>query len=120
MNRKIICTSCPNGCEMAVAVENGAVTNVKGNTCLRGEEYARNEIENPKRMLTTTMKVVNGTHPLLPVRTRSPIPKVMLFDCMALMNATVVEAPIESGETILANILQTGIDVIATKSISRI
>ena len=65
--RVMNCIMCPMGCEMTVTIENGAVTNVTGNTCPRGAKYANDEVTAPKRMLTSTVAVEGGMLPLLPV-----------------------------------------------------
>ena len=41
------CIMCPLGCEMTVTIEDGAVTNVTGNTCPRGPKYAHDEVVAP-------------------------------------------------------------------------
>ena len=117
MKRNIICTSCPNGCEMVVTVENGIVKSVTGNICPKGMAYAKNEMENPKRMLATTVRVKNGVYPLVPVRTKDPIPKALLKPSMKVINRLIVEAPVNEGDVIFPDILQTGVDIIATKTV---
>ena len=52
MNKKITCIQCPAGCFLDVEVENNKVIIVQGNKCVKGEEYAKDEIENPVRLLT--------------------------------------------------------------------
>ena len=39
--RELTCIGCPMGCPLTVELENGAVTAVYGNTCPRGDAYAR-------------------------------------------------------------------------------
>jgi len=120
MKKKITCVSCPSGCELTVTLEGGKLKSVSGNTCKKGIEYAKSEMEDPRRMLTTTVKVANGTQPLLPVRTRSPIPKALLKKCMDTINGLVLEAPVELGDTVLPDVLQTGVDIIAARPVQHI
>lgn len=119
MNREFICTGCPNGCKMTVETEGRTFLNVSGNLCSKGEEFAKNEVEQPKRMLTTTVRIEDGTQPLLPVRTYSPIPKELQLECMAAINSVTIKAPVRMGETVIADLLHTGIDLIATKTVLR-
>ena len=42
-SRELICIGCPMGCQLRVQLEDGAVTSVEGNTCKRGDTYARRE-----------------------------------------------------------------------------
>jgi CxxC motif-containing protein len=119
MNRTITCVSCPNGCTLLIALSGGKVKSVTGNACKRGIEYAKNEMEDPRRMLTTTVKVANGAHALLPVRTGKPVPKALLRECMAAINGLTVNAPVEMGETVLPDILHTGVDIVAARPVAR-
>ena len=49
--RDLTCIGCPLGCQITVTMENGEVTDVKGNTCPRGDKYAREEVTNPTRVV---------------------------------------------------------------------
>ena len=75
------CIMCPLGCEMTVTIEDGAVTSVTGNTCPRGPKYAHDEVVAPKRMLTSTVQVKGGLLPLLPVVSKTTLPKERILDC---------------------------------------
>ena len=113
MAEKIItCTRCPMGCTLTVRETDGGLT-VTGNTCPRGEEYGRSEFICPVRTLTSTVRVLGGSEPLLPVRTDRPIPKDKLMDCMALIRALTVTAPVTTHQVLVENIADTGADLVA-------
>ncbi len=115
MTKDLICVACPLGCPITVTLdENGAVTNVTGNSCKRGLEYANTECTNPTRSLTTTVKVNGGRLPVIPVKSSSALPKGLMFDCMKIINDTCIESPVKIGEIVVKNILDTGIDIVAT------
>ena len=59
--RELICIGCPMGCPMTVELDNGEVVSVKGNTCKRGDIYARKEVTNPTRIVTSTVRVTGYT-----------------------------------------------------------
>ncbi len=114
-NRELVCVACPLGCPITVSFdENGNVAEVAGNTCKRGDAYARTEITNPTRMLTTTVRVEGGKAYVVPVKSASPIPKGMLMDCMAVVNSASIKAPVNIGDVVIKNILGTGVDIVAT------
>lgn len=118
MKREMVCVACPLGCPLSVELDDkGAVVSVKGNTCKRGEEYAKDECTNPVRMLTTTMKVNGGSLPVISVKTSAPIPKGMMFECMKEINNEVVDAPVRMGEVLISNICDTGVDIVATNEV---
>ena len=117
MKNEIICISCPLGCYLTVNHNQNKVKNVIGNRCSLGLNYAKKEILNPERTLTTTVKVSNGNLPLVSVKTSQPIPKNKIFDAMKLLAKIKIDAPVEIGEKIIQNIFDTNANVIATKNI---
>ena len=114
MKKNLICVSCPLGCPIEVEIENGEVVSVTGNTCKKGDSYARTEITNPVRSLTTSVKVEGGMHPVVHVKSSAPVPKDKMFDCMEAINAVTVKAPVKIGDVIIENICGLGVDIIAT------
>lgn len=113
--REMVCVSCPMGCAITVELDdNNEVISVTGNTCPRGEKYARQECTHPERMLTSTVKVEGGRLPVVPVKSASPIPKEMLFDAMKEVNKVTLKAPVTFGDVAVKDILGTGIDIVVT------
>ena len=72
--RELTCIGCPMGCPLTVELENGAVTAVYGNTCPRGDAYARKEVSAPTRIVTTTVRVTGGVLAAVSCKTRTDIP----------------------------------------------
>ena len=116
---ELTCINCPVGCRLQVDIQNGEVVRVTGNQCKRGEQYARQECIAPQRMITAVIPVAGSKMPLS-VKTRTPIPKEKIFDCMQALSQVKLTAPIASGEVILADICGTGVDVVATKNVNKI
>ena len=112
----ITCINCPMGCRMEVTVEDGAVVSVKGHTCKRGEVYAHQECTLPLRMITAVAPVENSVMPVS-LKTRTPIPKAKIEDCMRAIDELKLKAPIHAGDVLIANVVGTDVDVIATKSV---
>ncbi len=116
METKIMnCIMCPMGCEMTVTIENGTVTSVKGNTCPRGDKYARDEITAPKRMLTSTVSIEGGMLPLLPVVSADVLPKERILDCAVYLRKIKTQAPVKTGDIIVKDILGLGVDIVASR-----
>ena len=114
MTKTMTCVGCPLGCTITVEYEGTEVFSVTGNTCKRGDAYGRTEIVNPTRSIHSTVKVVGGVHPVVPVKTSGPIPKTSIFDCMKEINKVVVNAPVSIGQVIIPDVLGLGIDIVAT------
>lgn len=117
-NTELTCINCPLGCALTVASENGSVLSVTGNTCQRGEAYARAEITAPTRIVTTSVPVAAGSCPMVSVKTASAIPKDKIFDCISALKNVTATAPIAIGDVILQNVAGTGIDMVATRDVS--
>ncbi len=115
--RELICIRCPLGCMMEVTIDNNEVVGVKGNTCKRGEDYAKKEITNPTRMITSTVSVLGGELAMVSVATKSDIPKNKIFDCMKELKGIKVNAPIYIGDVVKKDICHTGVDIVATKEV---
>ncbi len=112
---ELTCIGCPLGCRLTVDEENDYA--VSGNQCKRGADYGKNELKNPTRVLTTTVEIAGGIHGRCPVRTQAPIPKGMVFDAMKVLSKVTIESPVKLGQVIVENILNTGVDVIATRDL---
>ena len=112
---ELTCIVCPMGCHLNVEqLEEGF--KVEGNICKRGEKYAVQELTNPTRVITTTVKLENSYLQFLPVKTEDPIPKGMIFDIMEALDKIIVNAPVKVGDVIVENILDTGVNVISAKT----
>ena len=112
---KMICINCPKGCEMDVEVD-GDVVAVSGNTCPKGEAYARAEVTNPTRMVTGLVRVAGMRKPL-PVKTKTAIPKGKIDAVLFALHQTTVQLPVKIGDVIIPNVADTGVDVVATTNI---
>lgn len=112
---ELTCIVCPMGCHLNVEQSEDGFK-VEGNTCKRGEKYAVQELTNPTRVITTTVKLENSYLQLLPVKTEEPIPKGMIFDIMEELDRIIVNAPVKVGDVIVENILDTGVNVISAKT----
>lgn len=112
----ITCINCPMGCRMTVTLNDGVVTKVEGNTCKRGDVYAHQECTQPLRMITAVAPVIGSAAPVS-LKTRTPIPKVQIDACMRAIDELQLHAPIHAGDVLIANVVGTGVDVIATKTV---
>ena len=115
MIRELTCIVCPKGCQLKVELDGKKVVKVEGYTCKRGLAYAESECVAPMRTLTTTAPVEGGG--VVPVKTNKPVPKELLFECMAEVNKAYVPADAKLGDVVIENILGTGADVVTTRNV---
>lgn len=115
--RELTCIGCPMGCSLAVELEDKNVIKVTGNLCKRGEIYGEKECSNPTRIVTSTVYVQDGEIDAVSVKTQNDIPKDKIFEVVAALNEVKVKAPVKEGDTIVENIANTGVNIIATKNV---
>lgn len=116
METKVMnCIMCPMGCELTVSMENGKFVSVTGNSCPRGAKYAETEVTDPRRMLTTTVRIKGGLLPLLPVVSADVLPKGKIAECVAYLRNVTVKAPVKAGDVIVPDILGLGVNIVASR-----
>ena len=113
--KELICIVCPKGCHLQVDEQNNYA--VTGNDCERGAAYGYKELTNPTRVLTTTVKLQGGDLSRLPVKSDRDIPKALLRPAVQQLEAYTAKAPIACGQVLIENILGTGANIVATRSI---
>lgn len=117
MEQTITCINCPVGCRMTVVLsESGDFVSVTGNTCPRGASYAQQECTSPERMLTAVIPVIGSTVPLS-VKTSKPVPKSLITEVVHELSCVSISVPVVSGQVVLPDVLHTGADIIATRSL---
>ncbi len=120
VTKKYTCINCPMSCEVTLEEFDDGTIKVTGNTCPRGEEFAKNEYTNPMRMLTTTVKIDNGNVRRLPVISDGELPKSKMKDCLAYLYGLDVKAPVSIGTVIAENICGTGVNMIASRAVPKV
>lgn len=106
---KTTCIMCPLGCELNID-RNGQEIKVTGNTCIRGEQYAKSEMTNPVRNISS---LVGVGEKVVPVKSSMPIPKGSIeavLNEISKVNLTKVP-PI--GTVIIKNVLGLNVDIIS-------
>ncbi len=114
--KNLTCIGCPMGCSLTVTIDGENIT-VAGNTCPHGADYAKKEVTNPTRVVTSTVRVLGADIARVSVKTASDIPKNKIFDCMKEISAIEVNAPVAIGDVIIKDCAGTGVDVVATKNV---
>lgn len=113
--KKMICIVCPIGCHLEI----NDAHDVTGNRCKRGISYAIEEVTQPTRMVTTTVRLQSERHPRLSVKTSKPLPKEDIFPLMTALDSLNIKPPIKMHQVLLHDFKGTGVDVIATRTILR-
>jgi len=106
------------GCPVRVKMEGNTIISVTGNTCNRGDIYARKEVTNPTRIVTTTIPVSGGSCQVVSVKTKIDIPKDRIFDCIRALKDISVKAPVFAGDVVLKDVAGTGVDIVTTRNVT--
>ncbi len=117
--KTLTCIGCPLGCQITVELEDSSVKSVTGNTCPRGDAYARKEVTAPARIVTTTVRVSGGEIPVVSVKTAGEIPKGKIYDCVRALKGIEVPAPVRIGQVILTDAAGTGVNIVAAKNVAK-
>ena len=117
--RELTCIGCPIGCALTVQIQGGQII-VSGNTCPRGEKYAQDEITCPKRMVTSTMALMDGEISRVSVKTETEIPKERIMDCMVEIRHVQLRAPVRIGDVAIEDCAGTGVRVVVTKNVGKL
>lgn len=116
-----LCIGCPLGCRLEVEEDaQGDIVEVRGFSCKRGESFALQEHTDPRRMVSTTIRIDGGRWPRLPVRSRDAVPKDRVTALCRRLRSVTLTAPVRMGEVVLADALGTGIDMIASRDMPEV
>ena len=134
MLKEFTCIICPRGCVIEVDVEADAVAEGRegietaldralasaiGTGCRRGVDYVRQEVLNPMRTIATSVRVLDGSMPLVSVRLTKPVLKARIAGIMAALRGVQLNAPVEAGTIVVRAVAGTESDVIATRRVPR-
>ncbi len=117
---ELTCIGCPLGCSLSVEKSGEEVVSVSGNTCPRGDAYARKEVTNPTRIVTSSVVVTGGNAAAVSCKTAGDIPKGMIFEIIDVLKNVRAKAPVSIGDVLVSNVAGTGVDVVATKDVAAV
>lgn len=109
------CICCPVGCQLSVTCKADGSVSVEGNKCPRGAAYGEKEVTNPTRIVTSTVRVAGRKDAVVSVKTKEDIPKGKIMEVMEELAKVEVALPIRVGDVVLANVADTGVDIVATR-----
>lgn len=116
MTDRLTCILCPLGCELE-AERSGEGLEIRGNQCENGIGFADEEILHPKRNLATSVPLRGTVSQMVSVRLSGPVPRDKIFPILAEIAKLRPEPPIRRGRVLIPNVLGTGVDVIATRTV---
>jgi CxxC motif-containing protein len=116
MKKEMVCVVCPVSCRMNVDINEAGDIFVSGNKCKRGVTYAELELTHPTRKVSSTVKIDKGIHMRLPVKSDTEVPKALLLDIVKALDDVMITAPVRIGDVVAKDVLGSGINFIATRS----
>jgi len=114
---KTICIMCPLGCALEVVEKDSNIV-VTGNSCKRGETYGRQEMISPKRVVTSLVKLVGGG--VTSVKTDGLVDKNKIFHILKELSTIQMTRPVKIGDIVIANVLETGANIVVTREVENV
>jgi CxxC motif-containing protein len=113
------CVTCPVGCEVDVEVQDDNIISLTGNKCDKVKEFVQQELKEPMRVLTTTVRIKGARWAMLPVRTDKSIPKRLFLQAMGELASVDLRAPVHISDVIKRDIAGSGANIVATRTMKR-
>jgi len=117
--KHFVCVVCPIGGEIDVVHDGDKIVSLEGNKCEKAEEFVRQELIEPMRILTTTVRLGGARLPVIPVRSDKPVPKRLFPNIMRQLKRIELKAPVNMLDVVVQNIASTGGNIIATSTMPR-
>lgn len=115
--KEFVCIRCPLGCNITVETEGADIKSITGNTCPRGADYVTKELTDPRRIVTSLVRVKGGELPVVSVKTAADIPKDKIEDCIKALKGIELTAPVRMGDVVAENVCGTGVNIVATANV---
>lgn len=115
--KEFVCIRCPLGCSITVETEGAEIRSITGNICPRGADYVTKELTDPRRVVTSLVRVEGGELPVVSVKTVSDIPKASVQACVSELRKLLLQAPVAMGEVVAENICGSGVNVVTTRAV---
>lgn len=117
--KHFVCVVCPIGCEINVVHDGSSIISMEGSKCEKSEEFVSQELIEPMRILTTTVRIQGSKRPVIPVRTDKPVPKRLFPRIMRQLRHIKLQAPVNVLDVVVGDVLHTGANVIVTRTMPR-
>ena len=111
---ELICIGCPKGCHLHVDENNNSKLRAR---LVKGVAYGKIELTDPRRVLTSTVKIEGAALNRCSVKTNAPIPKGELFAVMKALDNVELKSPVRIGDVVIANVCGTGADIVSTRNL---
>jgi CxxC motif-containing protein len=117
--KHFVCVVCPVGCEIDVVHDGSKIISMEGNKCEKSEEFVGQELIEPMRILTTTVRIEGSRWPVIPVRTDKAVPKRLFPRIMRQLKRIKLQTPVSMMDVVVRDVMRTGADIIATRAMPR-
>lgn len=122
MTGEFLCVLCPKGCSIDAEFTGDKppkLTSFTGASCIRGQEWIRQEIEHPLRTIATSVPVKNGDMICASVRTDKPVALEKVMAVMAAIREQCPDAPLSIGDVLLVDPAGVDTRIIVTRNVKR-
>ena len=117
--KHFVCVVCPIGCEIDVVHDGSKIISMEGSKCEKSEEFVSQELIEPMRILTTTVRIQGTRWPVIPVRTDKAVPKRLFPRIMRQLRRIKLQTPVNMLDVVVKDVLRTGANIVATRTMPR-
>jgi CxxC motif-containing protein len=117
--KHFVCVVCPIGCEIDVVHDGSKIISMEGSKCEKSEEFVSQELIEPMRILTTTVRIQGARWPVIPVRTDKAVPKRLFPRIMRQLRRIKLQTPVNMLDVVVKDVLRTGANIVATRTMPR-
>lgn len=118
MKKELICIACPLGCRLTARWLKEEIIDITGNKCPRGEEYGKEEVIDPKRVVTATVRLKSASLKRLPVMTKGTVPKDKIAELLNRLYTIELSSPVLRGEVVM-DMPDEGVQVLSSRTVRR-
>ena len=117
--QEVTCILCPNACQLGVHYykDKKEITEVENLRCKRGQEYAEQEVFDPRRSVMSVVPINSKKWKVTSVLTSAPVPKRMIFDVYNEIKKLRLSVPVKRGDVAIKGVCGTESDVIITRTV---
>ena len=118
LKKELTCIVCPVGCNLKIYSIDGGSYIIKGYKCKKGKIFAEEEGIDPRRIVTTTIKIDSENLNRLPVKTNKPVPRDKIINFVKEIKKIKAKPVIKVGDILSRNIINSGVDIVSCMTVN--
>lgn len=115
---EVLCKKCEKKCILEIYKDEEEI-NVLGNECMEGESFGVKYFNDKKDIFTSIVRIKGADCTVVPVKSSDIVAKDQWVEFSKALSRIYVGAPIKMGDVVCKNVLNSGIDILCTKTVNK-